>query len=343
MGKDKVEFDLLEMHDGREDLTLRHCLRAYTVRPRYSGFVDGKNGKADEIHSMLRGIGEDARVRFGSRWKEEWIGRIGFEIKPGTPDDWLLGRCAIPLVALEALSGMGFESEVKSIMSRVTHICSTTQGLVRIPQTLTPEILYLTGVLLSDGHVEKSGRKNTQNHRYAIHLYSGDRCFLDEVIVPLLHEIFDIEVTRFRNYNKAWSIRIMNKGFYRFFTKFMGMPYGKKSIKARIPEVVWGIEPRDSIPFLAGMIDGDIGKHSGGMGGTFRSERFVDDMIRYLARLGIEGKKGRTNILENGYVQNELRIPKSQVLILKEIMKKCYLPKRSKRLDTLFCRGTKAV
>jgi len=338
-----TQFNLFDLHNVEEDVTLKHCLRAFTILPKYCEFSDDRNKHAEEIVLTLKEIEKKAKMTFGIDWRKNWIERIGLKIKTESIGLWIIGRSPIPLIALEKLKDMGFKREIDHIMSIVTYVSSSTQDIVKIPRFLTPDILYLTGLLLSDGYLQRTNRKNENSFLYGVYIFSGDKSLLENEVIPILKSTFDFSNVRLVYRRRAWTMSKRNKVLFRFFTRIIDIPYGKKSIKSKIPQIVWSIDPEKAIPFLAGLIDGDIGRHGKSMGGTFRSEKFVDDVISYLDKLGVRVIKRKTNILKTGYIQNELYIPKDQVEVLKDIMVRTYLPKRLDRLNILFCRGTKAV
>jgi len=341
--EDSTKLNLFDLHNPEEDITIRHCLRAFTTLPRYCGFSDKRNEHAEETISILKEVDEKAKIKFGNNWREKWIEKIGLEVKPESARAWMRGKKPIPLIALEKLKEMGFEQEIDLIMDRVGYISSCTKEITKVPGTLTPDILYLAGLLLSDGHLQGTKRKNQNHFYYAVYLYSGDKSLLEKHITPIIESEFDLSNIRLVYRHQAWTLSKKNKVLFRFFNRILGIPHGKKSIKAKIPKIVWDMDPEKAIPFLAGLIDGDIGRHGKSMGGTFRSEKFVDDVILYLDRLGVKATKRKSNTLKDGYIQNEFYIPKKQVHILKDNMAKVFLPKRSDRIDLLFCRDTKVV
>lgn len=126
-----------------------------------------------------------------------------------------------------------------------------------------------------------------------------------------------------------------NKAIFRFFTRLIGLPSGKKSTKAHIPGLIKILEPKPAVPFLAGLIDSDIGKHSSGMGCTFGSEKLMDDLVIFIGNLGVKAKKGGTYIIKNKYPQTDFRIPKSEIRTLKYVLEQNYLPERADRLKLI--------
>jgi len=71
------------------------------------------------------------------------------------------------------------------------------------------------------------------------------------------------------------------------------------------------------------------------MGCTFKSKKIVEDLLEFLAALGIMAKHYGTHYKNNKYIQHDFSIPKSQIKNLKGLLFKNYLPKREDRLSTI--------
>lgn len=334
-----MKLDLLTLHNSVEDKNLRQCLRAYTIISKYCHAPNEKNEKAAKIIAKLREINKRLKLKFGNNWKTEWEKEIGFKIKTSTFNEWLRGKASIPLVAIEKLKKFGLENEVQEISKEIEYVCTTTKEVARIPKELTPDILYLTGLILGDGCLPITHRKNDENLQYKFSLCSGDELFLKQQIKPMFEKIFEVKIFSLFYYNHGgptWDLSKGSKPIYRFFTQLIGIPNGQKSQKACIPLIIKKLLVQQAVPFIAGLIDSDVGKHGKGMGCTFKSKLLVDDLILLLDKLGLQAKHYGTHFKNHKYIQHDFSIPKSQVKRLKELLEQNYLPKRQDRLETLF-------
>ena len=334
-----MQLNLLELHNPKEDKNLRQCLRAYSVLPEYCENPDYKNEKAVEINKILKKVHSKLTKEFGVNWRKKWKEEIGYPIKKRVSEEWIRGRAAIPLVAIDALGRLGCEKEAQEIMERVEYVSSTTGDIVRIPNELSPDTLYLTGLILGDGSLPVKYRKNEENFEYEVLITSGGTYFLEETIIPIFKEIFEVNSVSMRfsdHLGRAWTMCKKNKAIFRFFTKILGLPKGDKSAKAEVPSLVKEMNSDEFAPFLAGLIDSDIGKHGGGMGSTFKSKKLIDELIVLLAKADITAKHYGSHYKNNKYLQHDFTIPKSQIVKLKDLLEANYLPKRKDRLETLY-------
>jgi len=331
-----MQLNILRLHCTKDDKNLRQCLRAYGVLPKYCKASYYKTEQATEITRILKGINERLRKQIGIGWKNKWKDAIGYRVSKSALKDWVSGRASIPLIAISALNQLGCEKEVQQIIEKIRYVSSTTREIVRIPNSLTPDILYLSGLILGDGSLPIQKGNHEDNREYCLSITSKDRIFLENEIKPLIEKTFEIQCSNARYYNHGgptWTLAKANKTIYRFFTEVVGIPNGNKSKKGKIPQIIKELNPRETIPFLAGLIDSDIGKHGHGMGCTFKSKELVNDLIEHLEKLDICAKHYGSHFKNNKYIQHDFTIPKSQIKRLKGHLYKSYLPKRKDRLE----------
>jgi len=334
-----MTLDIFRLHVPAEDTTLRRCLRVYTILPKYCKNPTIRNTKAIPIVQKIRNIDQRLVKKTGFSWRKKWAEKIGYPIKQCVFKDWFCGRASIPLIAIEKLKFFIEEKELTELAEQIDYVSSTTQEVIRIPKELSPDLLYLTGILMGDGcfSVKKYGRDG--NNAFVVILTSSQKEFLQDKVSPIFFKLFEINRISFQykdSHWPSWDLRKANKALYRFFVNIIGIPSGKKSEKACIPDTIKQLPVREQIPFISGLIDSDIGKHGRGMGCTFRSKRLIDDLLILLEKNGVEAKYYGTHLKNGKYIQNDFSIPKSQIKRLKDVLVANYLPKREDRLNLLF-------
>ena len=341
--------NLFDLHDPERDACLRKCLRIYGVLPKHCSNlkknVSGAHKQAIWFNKSLRKINKKLKKKIGFDWTKEWIEIIPYEIKGGAIKDWFCGRSSPPLIAIEKLKELGCENEVNEIFKKAKYVSSTTRDVTCVPKELTLNVAYLTGLILGDGCLPNIFRSKQKNFEYGIVLFGEHEEFFKLKIIPLIKEMFKVDKIKLYYKRSCWKVEKRNKVMFRFFTKFIGLQCGKKAINARVPKLIFSSDKTIQIAFIAGLIDSDIGKHCGGMGCTFRSEAFVEDLVELMHILGVNAKKGGTYLIKTKYSQTDFRIPKSEVKALKDILSQNYLPKRIDRLKAIkeLCVGTKTI
>ncbi|MBU2476639.1 hypothetical protein KKG83_04165 [Candidatus Micrarchaeota archaeon] len=330
-----MRFNLLDLHYSDEDLNLRQCLRAYSIIPKYCEKPEQKNFEALKINFQLKKINKKLRKEIGVNWIEKWAKLIPYKLSKNTIKDWILGRVSIPLIAITVLKEFNCEKEIEEIKKNLKYISSTTRGVIRLPDKMHSDVFYLAGLLLGDGCFPIIKRKGENNFDYKVSYFCGSKDFIFRTITPLIKEMFEIKEIHPIFYHQAWQLTIRNKAVFRFFTRIIGLPSGKKSIKAHIPDTIKNLKPNDSVPFFAGLIDSDIGKHGNSIGCTFRSEKLVNDLVELLNKLGIKSKNHGTYLINNKYPQTDFKIKKSEIKRLKYVLDRNYLPKNPERIRAI--------
>ena len=194
---------------------------------------------------------------------------------------------------------------------------------------------YLSGLVLGDGCLPNSYRPRDNNFEYKTTITSGDKEFITMKITNMFKQLFEKGHWYLRDRGNYIELEIKNKAIYRFFTNVIKMHSGKKAIKARVPKLFFEANIDLQIAFIAGLIDSDIGKHSGSLGCTFRSQKFVEDLVMLFDSVGITANEGGTYLIKDKYPQTDFRIPKKEVKTLKRLLSQHYLPKTKGRLKAI--------
>jgi intein/homing endonuclease len=334
-----MEFNLFDLHDSEEDTNVRRLLRVYSVLPRFSETSTGEKAKqAKKVVSFLRQANEKLKKEVSPSWKNDWIESTGYCFSQSSYKDWFIGRASIPLIALEKLKNFGLGKEVDELMSKVDYISSTTRDIIKIPKKFSPDLLYLSGLILGDGCLSINHIRKENNLHYRVTITSGDENFLIKKVKPLFSDLFEAECWITKNTSQwvCWDLNKANKAIYRLLTKIIEIPNGKKSHKARIPSKIKALLPDQRIAFLAGLIDSDIGRRKGGLGTTFASKQIVLDLIETFSELDITAKSYGSHYKDNKYIQHDFSIPKTQIKRFKELLEQNYLPKRADRVAHIF-------
>src|SRR3989344_7296042 len=126
-----------------------------------------------------------------------------------------------------------------------------------IPTSITKELAYFLGLVLSDGHIVN----NKVECDYAVKIYTSYENERD-IIIRLIKKLFGYTAhIRKRKYgfNKLpnYEIIISSKPLVNFIIDNFQIPAGKKSHIIRIPEAFWKNEM--FFHLLRGIIDGDGG------------------------------------------------------------------------------------
>lgn len=124
----------------------------------------------------------------------------------------------------------------------------------KIPATLTPDLSYFLGILITDGHI-------VSNSRYKILIFTsyGEE---KEIILNLIKKVFAYSPSiRERKYgfNKSvnYEIYVSSKKLVKYISQNFQIPTGAKSKIVRIPKIFFKTNKKNAYSFIRGIIDGD--------------------------------------------------------------------------------------
>lgn len=204
-----------------------------------------------------------------------------------------------------------------------------------IPSEVTPEFAYFMGIVITDGHVQDSKKKNGQD--YCCVQLSTSYPAEVKVLTKLSQSLFNYKpLVREKLY--SYNVRInhelhISSKLLVKYLESLGIPSGNKSFRVRIPKCIINGTNELKFSFLRGIIDGDgaIKIPDGQIAIGSRSYTFLEDVTEIYKSLNI--KPGKICQDRNGFL---LRV--SNQSAIKEIYQKCYknsifyYPRKFKRL-----------
>lgn len=129
-------------------------------------------------------------------------------------------------------------------------------NIVKIPNEITSDIAYLSGLIFGDGHL--CVRKD--KHEYSIHITGNLRDeseFYKTVIAPMFKTIFLIDPKiRINDKNSTITIVIYSKELLFYFSNTFDIPIGKKSHLVCVPKIIKNKNFKKE--FIQGFADADF-------------------------------------------------------------------------------------
>jgi len=130
------------------------------------------------------------------------------------------------------------------------------KGLV-LPRKITTDLAYLCGFLLGDGSL----RLRVKKHEYSIKCVGDpqtEKEFYDTVIKKLFKKVFNLDIKpKYHDAGTTYGITIFSKTLFYFFTRKIGIPFGKKCERIFIPTI---FRRSDKLlrSFIQGFADADF-------------------------------------------------------------------------------------
>ena len=284
----EMGFNLLQLHDPKEDTNVRKLLRLYSVVPRFSRYKTGPRAEqAVRVNKFLREVNEKLKKEIGCSWKDQWLESLGCRYAKQGYKDWFIGRASLPLVALKKLELFGFKSEVDKLIESCDFFSSTSARPFRIPHNIEENLAYLLGAILGDGHITKIA------DRISFEVFEKwlAKKFKSKVMTVFAHNLNLRTIFRLDRGTTSYGLNFDNKPAVRLFTNFLSVPRGKKSHIIIVPDIINKADKNIQLAFLEGVFDTEGCIRRKGLRITSASKDFRDGLCDLLSILGEKGSK----------------------------------------------------
>ena len=105
---------------------------------------------------------------------------------------------------------------------------------LKLPDKITEDLAYVCGVLAGDGSIWIRQSK----YECAIKCVGNpkdEKEFYHQIIQPLFLKVFNLNINvKFHDSKTTYGFTIYSKALVTFFTKIIGLPYGKKYSNLKI-------------------------------------------------------------------------------------------------------------
>lgn len=146
----------------------------------------------------------------------------------------------------------------------------------QLPNYLTEDLAYLSGVVIGDGHLA--------NYFVNIIDYSKEHI---ELIAALLMELFQSNIEIFKQSNaNAWNVNILGKWIVRFFNFLSGQPINARKYPALREPLIFQKNDLFRKAFWRGVMDAD-GSYKTAISFGSSSQRFLSNFSAYLSQHNI--------------------------------------------------------
>ena len=111
------------------------------------------------------------------------------------------------------------------------------KGLV-LPKKMTSGLAYLCGVIAGDGSINYRDK----NKEYSVECAGNSKDeieFYEKVVNPLFKNLFGFSPKlNYYSLGSTYGFRIYSKSLFYYFVNVIGLPYGKKYSKLKIPACI---------------------------------------------------------------------------------------------------------
>lgn len=187
------------------------------------------------------------------------------------------------------------EYSEREIAERLGKIKSAYGNKIEIPEKVTEDFMWLLGLILTDGNLNK-----TEDSRHGSS-YTSIRVFnTNEDIIDRAKEVFDslgLDCYEEEREEGKFRLEVGNTLLAQVINQEFEIPYGNKSQKTKIPEIIFKMPKNLQTSFIEGIYDGDGSflemeeQYKRRIHFSTSSEEFADDLRDLLAGFGIKSRK----------------------------------------------------
>jgi hypothetical protein len=181
---------------------------------------------------------------------------------------------------------------------------------IRVPDKLSVELAYETGLHLGDGHLRIGKRKDSSSVHWIV--FSGnwktEKGFYDSNLGPLIMILYNKKPQISYGGKNTVRLAFKSQAVATFKHNVMGLPNGPKKGVLRIPKIISQAPLKFRIACLAGILDTDFSlhikrKHTPVFSAQFPEEcrSFVLDLKRVLDSIDVKAGVYLTNCRDTRY------------------------------------------
>ena len=171
---------------------------------------------------------------------------------------------------------------------------SSYGNAIDIPEKLTEEFMWLLGIVLTDGNLNRTEDDRTGSTYTAIRVFNTD-----EEIIEKSRSAFKslgLECYEEEREEGKYRLEVGNTLLAQVMNEVFDIPYGAKSQDTEIPEIIFSLDKDLQASFIEGLFDGDGSyyenkeEYKRRIHFSSSSERFIHDLQELLAAHGVKSR-----------------------------------------------------
>ncbi|MBY6287176.1 DEAD/DEAH box helicase [Nanohaloarchaea archaeon H12] len=193
---------------------------------------------------------------------------------------------------IQACEELGF-SKLETA-EEIDKIKSSYGNSIKIPENLTEDFMWLLGIVLTDGNLNRYEDKREGSTYTSIRVFNTNEDIIDKsksVFKGLGLNCYEEE----REEGK-YRLEVGNTLLAKLMNTVFKIPYGKKSQETKIPDIIFSLDRKLQASFIEGIFDGDGSYYSNENKYKHRihfsssSKEFIYDLQNLLAALGAKSR-----------------------------------------------------
>lgn len=214
------------------------------------------------------------------------------DISSSTVYHYKNNKKAIPLKGvLKACNELDIDAE--QIAEKLTKVKSAYGNPIELPEKITEDFMWLLGLILTDGNLNKTEDSRTGSEYTTIRIYNTNETIIEKA-KRIFHSL-GLECYEGKS-EGVHRIEVGNTLLAQLMKRKFDIPYGRKSSRTRIPDIIFNLPKNLRASFLEGVFDGDGSYYKNEDNYKLRvhfstsSEDFAKDLRELLSSFGVKSR-----------------------------------------------------
>jgi replicative superfamily II helicase/intein/homing endonuclease len=187
------------------------------------------------------------------------------------------------------------EMEKSEIADTIRLVKSSYGNTIDIPQKLTEDFMWLLGIILTDGNLNRTEDGRTGSTYTDIRVFNTDEEIIEKarsVFENLGLDCYEEE----REEEGKYRLEVGNTLLAEMMNEVFDIPYGAKSQDTEIPKIIFSLDSDLQGSFIEGLFDGDGSyyeneeEYKRRIHFSSSSEKFIEDLRELLAAQGVKSR-----------------------------------------------------
>jgi replicative superfamily II helicase/transcriptional regulator with XRE-family HTH domain len=183
----------------------------------------------------------------------------------------------------------------KEIAEILDNAKSSYGNRIELPEKLTEDFLWLAGIIVTDGNLNRTEDKRTESNYTKIRVFNTEEEIIDKV--KTIFKDLGLECYEEEREPGKYRVEVGNTLLAEIMNKVFKIPYGNKSQETQIPELIFSLPNNLKSSFVEGIFDGDGSyyenkeEYKRRIHFSTSSAEFAEDLRELLAALGVKSRK----------------------------------------------------
>jgi replicative superfamily II helicase/intein/homing endonuclease len=186
------------------------------------------------------------------------------------------------------------EIRKSEIADTISLVKSSYGNTIDIPEKITENFMWLLGIILTDGNLNRTEDGRTGSTHTAIRVFNTNEEIIEKA--KSAFRALGLECYEEEREEGKYRLEVGNTLLAQVMNEVFDIPYGAKSQDTKIPEIIFSLNGNLQASFIEGLFDGDGSyyenqeEYKRRIHFSSSSEKFTEDLQELLAAHGVKSR-----------------------------------------------------